>query len=200
MSHCFNIAIFISGTGSNAKNLIRFFSTKKDNKITLVLSEKPNQELENLCNDEKITFLQINKNQSCDSDFLLRICDIHCVHLIVLAGFLKKIPEKVIKYFPDQIVNIHPSLLPKFGGKGMYGDHVHRAVLESNEKESGITIHLVNEEYDKGRILAQFSVPLLSNETVETLKEKIQQLEHNHLPLVVQDLLFSMEKHEKNTI
>jgi phosphoribosylglycinamide formyltransferase-1 len=114
-----------------------------------------------------------------------------------LAGFLKKIPEKLIQQYPEQIVNIHPSLLPKFGGKGMYGDHVHNAVIESQEKESGITIHLVNEEYDKGKILSQFSVPVAQNETVETLREKIKKLEHTHFPQVIQTLLLS---HEKTTI
>jgi phosphoribosylglycinamide formyltransferase-1 len=128
---------------------------------------------------------------------LIKTCLDYDINFIVLAGFLKKIPEELIQKFPEKIVNIHPSLLPKFGGKGMYGDYVHRAVLEANEKESGITIHLVNEEYDKGKILAQFSVPILPDETVETLREKIKKLEHTHLPRVIQTLLLS---HEKTTI
>lgn len=195
MSTCFNIAVFISGAGSNAKNLIHFFSQKQP--IKLILSEKSNPVLEKLCIDAKIRFLQIDKVQSTDADFLIEICHQHKIQLIVLAGFLKKIPEKLIQQFPEQIVNIHPSLLPKFGGKGMYGDHVHNAVIESQEKESGITIHLVNEEYDKGKILSQFSVPVTQNETVETLREKIRELEHTYLPLVIQNLLLS---HEKTTI
>ncbi len=195
MSTCFNIAVFISGAGSNAKNLIHFFSQKQP--IKLILSEKSNPVLEKLCIDAKIRFLQIDKVQSTDADFLIEICHQHKIQLIVLAGFLKKIPEKLIQQFPEQIVNIHPSLLPKFGGKGMYGDHVHHAVIESQEKESGITIHLVNEEYDKGKILSQFSVPVTQNETVETLREKIRELEHTYLPQVIQNLLLS---HEKTTI
>lgn len=195
MSTCFNIAVFISGAGSNAKNLIHFFSQKQP--IKLILSEKSNPVLEKLCIDAKIRFLQIDKVQSTDADFLIEICHQHKIQLIVLAGFLKKIPEKLIQQFPEQIVNIHPSLLPKFGGKGMYGDHVHNAVIESQEKESGITIHLVNEEYDKGKILSQFSVPVTQNETVETLREKIRELEHTYLPQVIQNLLLS---HEKTTI
>lgn len=195
MSTCFNIAVFISGAGSNAKNLIHFFSQKQP--IKLILSEKSNPVLEKLCIDAKIRFLQIDKVQSTDADFLIEICHQHEIQLIVLAGFLKKIPEKLIQQFPEQIVNIHPSLLPKFGGKGMYGDHVHHAVIESQEKESGITIHLVNEEYDKGKILSQFSVPVTQNETVETLREKIRELEHTYLPQVIQNLLLS---HEKTTI
>lgn len=195
MSTCFNIAVFISGAGSNAKNLIHFFSQKQP--IKLILSEKSNPVLEKLCIDAKIRFLQIDKVQSTDADFLIEICHQHEIQLIVLAGFLKKIPEKLIQQFPEQIVNIHPSLLPKFGGKGMYGDHVHNAVIESQEKESGITIHLVNEEYDKGKILSQFSVPVTQNETVETLREKIRELEHTYLPQVIQNLLLS---HEKTTI
>lgn len=195
MSTCFNIAVFISGAGSNAKNLIHFFSQKQP--IKLILSEKSNPLLEKLCFDANIRFLQIDKVQSTDADFLIEICHQHEIQLIVLAGFLKKIPEKLIQQFPEQIVNIHPSLLPKFGGKGMYGDHVHNAVIESQEKESGITIHLVNEEYDKGKILSQFSVPVTQNETVETLREKIRELEHTYLPQVIQNLLLS---HEKTTI
>ena len=195
MSTCFNIAVFISGAGSNAKNLIHFFSQKQP--IKLILSEKSNPVLEKLCIDAKIRFLQIDKVQSTDADFLIEICHQHKIQLIVLAGFLKKIPEKLIQQFPEQIVNIHPSLLPKFGGKGMYGDHVHNAVIESQEKESGITIHLVNEEYDKGKILSQFSVPVAQNETVETLREKIRELEHTYLPQVIHTLLLS---HEKTTI
>ena len=195
MSTCFNIAVFISGAGSNAKNLIHFFSQKQP--IKLILSEKSNPVLEKLCIDAKIRFLQIDKVQSTDADFLIEICHQHKIQLIVLAGFLKKIPEKLIQQFPEQIVNIHPSLLPKFGGKGMYGDHVHNAVIESQEKESGITIHLVNEEYDKGKILSQFSVPVAQNETVETLREKIRELEHTYLPQVIQNILLS---HEKTTI
>jgi phosphoribosylglycinamide formyltransferase-1 len=195
MSTCFNIAVFISGAGSNAKNLIHFFSQKQP--IKLILSEKSNPVLEKLCIDANIRFLQIDKVQSTDADFLIEICHQHKIQLIVLAGFLKKIPEKLIQQYPEQIVNIHPSLLPKFGGKGMYGDHVHNAVIESQEKESGITIHLVNEEYDKGKILSQFSVPVAQNETVETLREKIRELEHTYLPQVIQNLLLS---HEKTTI
>ena len=192
MSTCFNIAIFVSGAGSNAKNLIHFFSHKQT--IKLILSEKSNPVLEKLCIDANIRFLQIDRVQSADADFLIEICHQHKIQLIVLAGFLKKIPEKLIQQYPEQIVNIHPSLLPKFGGKGMYGDHVHNAVIESQEKNSGITIHLVNEEYDKGKILSQFSVPVAQNETVETLREKIKKLEHTHFPQVIQNLLLSYEK------
>jgi phosphoribosylglycinamide formyltransferase-1 len=196
MFTCFNIAIFISGTGSNAKNLIRFFAPIKTIKINLVLSERVNPELENLCKVEKIDFLTINKQQSTNADFLVDSCKKYDIHYIVLAGFLKKVPEKLILQYPEQIINIHPSLLPKFGGKGMYGDHVHKAVLESKEMTSGITIHLVNEEYDEGKILGQFSISIKANETVESLKEKIQKLEHTHLPLVLQSLVLNSKKHE----
>ncbi|MBM3451642.1 MAG: phosphoribosylglycinamide formyltransferase [Bacteroidetes bacterium] len=196
MFNCHNVSIFVSGTGSNAKNLIRFFSLAKDQKIKLILSEKENPELESLCNSEKIHFLKVDKQQSTDVDFLVEKCNKYEIHYIILAGFLKKIPEKLIQKYPEQIINIHPSLLPKFGGKGMFGDNVHKAVLESKEKESGITIHLVNEEYDKGKILGQFTISIDKNETVKTLKEKIQKLEHTHFPPVIYDLLQSTKKHE----
>lgn len=197
MFNSVKIAIFISGAGSNAKNLIHYFSQNTEVKISFVISEKINPELEQLCNLHEISFIQPAKHQVSDPNFLIKTCSDFKINFIVLAGFLKKIPEELIQKFPEKIVNIHPSLLPKFGGKGMYGDYVHHAVLEANEKESGITIHLVNEEYDKGKILAQFSVPILPDETVETLREKIKKLEHTHLPRVIQTLLLS---HEKTTI
>jgi phosphoribosylglycinamide formyltransferase-1 len=197
MFNSVKIAIFISGAGSNAKNLIHYFSQNTEVEISFVISEKINPELEQLCNLHEISFIQPAKHQVSDPNFLIKTCSDFKINFIVLAGFLKKIPEELIQKFPEKIVNIHPSLLPKFGGKGMYGDYVHRAVLEANEKESGITIHLVNEEYDKGKILAQFSVPILPDETVETLREKIKKLEHTHLPRVIQTLLLS---HEKTTI
>jgi phosphoribosylglycinamide formyltransferase-1 len=197
MFNSVKIAIFISGAGSNAKNLIHYFSQNTEVEISFVISEKINPELEQLCNLHEISFIQPAKYQVSAPDYLIKTCLDYDINFIVLAGFLKKIPEELIQKFPEKIVNIHPSLLPKFGGKGMYGDYVHRAVLEANEKESGITIHLVNEEYDKGKILAQFSVPILPDETVETLREKIKKLEHTHLPRVIQTLLLS---HEKTTI
>ena len=197
MFNSVKIAIFISGAGSNAKNLIHYFSQNTEVKISFVISEKINPELEQLCNLNEISFIQTAKYQVFDPNYLIKTCLDYDINFIVLAGFLKKIPEELIQKFPEKIVNIHPSLLPKFGGKGMYGDYVHCAVLEANEKESGITIHLVNEEYDKGKILAQFSVPILPDETVETLREKIKKLEHTHLPRVIQTLLLS---HEKTTI
>jgi phosphoribosylglycinamide formyltransferase-1 len=197
MFNSVKIAIFISGAGSNAKNLIHYFSQNTEVKISFVISEKINPELEQFCNLHEISFIQPAKYQVSAPDYLIKTCLDYDINFIVLAGFLKKIPEELIQKFPEKIVNIHPSLLPKFGGKGMYGDYVHRAVLEANEKESGITIHLVNEEYDKGKILAQFSVPILPDETVETLREKIKKLEHTHLPRVIQTLLLS---HEKTTI
>ena len=197
MFNSVKIAIFISGAGSNAKNLIHYFSQNTEVKISFVISEKINPELEQLCNLHEISFIQPAKYQVSAPDYLIKTCLDYDINFIVLAGFLKKIPEELIQKFPEKIVNIHPSILPKFGGKGMYGDYVHRAVLEANEKESGITIHLVNEEYDKGKILAQFSVPILPDETVETLREKIKKLEHTHLPRVIQTLLLS---HEKTTI
>jgi len=189
MFNSVKIAIFISGAGSNAKNLIHYFSQNTEVEISFVISEKINLELEQLCNLNEISFIQPAKYQVSDPNYLIKTCLDYDINFIVLAGFLKKIPEELIQKFPEKIVNIHPSLLPKFGGKGMYGDYVHRAVLEANEKESGITIHLVNEEYDKGKILAQFSVPILPEETEETLREKIKKLEHTHLPRVIQTLL-----------
>jgi len=188
-----SLAIFISGAGSNAKNLISFFSDKALIKIRLVVSEKVNPELEEICNKHSIDFITITKLQIADSNFLIDICQKRRIQWVVLAGYLKKIPLNFIEAYPNQIINIHPSLLPKFGGKGMYGDYVHQAVINSNETYSGISIHLVNEEYDKGQMIAQFSIEIDPTETVESLRQKIRQLEHSHYPLVIQNHILKGE-------
>lgn len=186
-----NIAVFISGTGSNAKNLVNYFSFNPRIQIKLILSSKTNHDMEELCLSRKINFLQAYNTQVVDSEFLVRNCKENNIDWIVLAGFLKKIPNELIQAYTNRIFNIHPSLLPKYGGKGMYGDYVHQAVLAADEKKSGITIHLVNEEYDKGKILAQFSVQLDKNENLDSLRSKIRLLEHEHLPQVIEQSIIS---------
>lgn len=196
-----NIAVFISGKGSNARKIQEFFSTDTSICVVLILAEKENPDLEKWCADNNVHFLRIEKGEASSANYLLSICSAYRINWIVLAGFLKKIPEKLIEAYPDRIINIHPALLPKYGGKGMYGDHVHQAVLDANEKESGITIHLVNEEYDKGEILAQVKVDVDENETLDSLRSKIQQIEHLHFSLVVRDYIMknSTRINEKTT-
>ena len=183
------IAVFISGKGSNARKLQEFFASDEFIQVVLILSEKENPMLESWCIEKSVLFLVIDPGNASNPEYLDAICLKNEIQWIVLAGYLKKIPEKLLLAFPNRIINIHPSLLPKFGGKGMYGDFVHKAVLDSKEKKSGITIHLVNEEYDKGEVLAQYNFKLDSSESIESLRTKIQLTEHLYFPKVVRDFI-----------
>ena len=185
------IVVFASGTGSNTINIIQYFAQHLDIEVSGVLSN--NEEAPVL---ERAASLGV-ASYSFDRDMLeskngkvLKVLKEINPDLIVLAGFLWKFPEHILKEFPN-VINIHPSLLPKYGGKGMYGAHVHKAVLENHEKESGITIHEVNEIYDDGAILFQERVPIDPNETIESLQKKIHKLEHKHFPIVIEKLLLS---------
>jgi phosphoribosylglycinamide formyltransferase-1 len=183
------IAVFISGKGSNARKLQEFFASDEFIQVVLILSEKENPMLESWCIEKSVLFLVIDPGNASNPEYLDAICLKNEIQWIVLAGYLKKIPEKLLLAFPNRIINIHPSLLPKFGGKGMYGDFVHKAVLDAKEKKSGITIHLVNEEYDKGEVLAQYNFKLDSSESIESLRTKIQLTEHLYFPKVVRDFI-----------
>lgn len=181
-----NIAIFISGRGTNAVNLVNYFNGHPAIKVSMIISDRQNEEIRNFCCLNDTRFLQVDKTEASNADFLIGVCIRYEVKWVVLAGFLKKIPEVFIQHFNKKIINIHPSLLPKYGGKGMYGDHVHKAVLDYFESETGITIHLVNEEYDKGEIIAQFSFPIDKMESLESLRIKIKNLEHEMFPHVLE--------------
>jgi len=185
------IAVFISGKGSNARKLQEFFSFDDLIQVVLILSEKENPVMETWCIENSVMFLVIEPGNASNPEYLHKICLINDIQWIVLAGYLKKIPVQLLHAFPNRMINIHPSLLPKFGGKGMYGDFVHKAVLDAKEKESGITIHLVNEEYDKGKILAQYNFKLDSLETIDSLRTKIQLTEHLYFPSVVRDYILN---------
>lgn len=196
-----NLAIFISGVGSNAINLISYFQAHRKISVNLIVSEKENVELEEICRKHTICFCHILKSQISDSNYLTKLCQDNEIHWVILAGYLKKIPIGFIEVYPYKIINIHPSLLPKYGGKGMYGNHVHQAVLDSKERTSGISIHLVNEEYDKGRMIAQFSILLEKKEDLESLKQKIRTLEHTNFPKVIENHILQNElSDEENTI
>lgn len=176
------IAILVSGKGSNAINLIQQSLKEKDVQVALVLSSQINVDLNVYCSNAEVAFEYLDP---WDSATAMQVITGHNAGLVVLAGFLRKITPDVIDVFPDRILNLHPSLLPKYGGKGMYGKHVHRKVIENQESESGITVHLVNEAYDEGKILAQFSCSVLPNDTPESLEQKIRSLEMQHFPEVV---------------
>lgn len=172
-----HIAIFASGKGSNAEKIIDYFKNSTGIKISLVLSNKADAPVLEMAKSKNImarSFSKAELENGIVQDFLTS----NHIDFVVLAGFLLKIPESLIKRYADKIINIHPSLLPKYGGKGMYGINVHKAVIENKERESGITIHLVNEEYDKGKILLQETCVVSENDNAEDLAKKIQELEH----------------------
>ncbi len=185
------IAVFISGKGSNARKLQEFFASDEFIQVVLILSEKENPVMGTWCIENSVMFVVIEPGNTSNPEYLHEICLKNDIQWIVLAGYLKKIPVQLLHAFPNRMINIHPSLLPKFGGKGMYGDFVHKAVLDAKEKESGITIHLVNEEYDKGKILAQYNFKLDSLETIDSLRTKIQLTEHLYFPSVVRDYILN---------
>ena len=183
-----NIIIFASGNGSNAENIIKYFNKKKYNINWLTIT---NNNLAGVI--EKVTKLGskikiISKNELDEENFIHSIVDLKPT-LIVLAGFLLKIPENFIKNFNNRIINIHPSLLPKYGGKGMYGQFVHRKVIENKEIRSGITIHFVNEKYDEGKIIFQKEIEIKKPKTIESLANQIHKLEMEYFPLIIEKLI-----------
>ncbi len=177
------LSLFISGKGTNAINLIHYFKNSAVLEVAAVLSTKANERVENLCKEEGITFESFTQ-KTLEALDLIQFCENNKTNWVILAGFLKKVHEELVSHFPNKIINLHPALLPKFGGKGMYGMHVHKAVIAANEPKSGITIHFVNEEFDKGEIIAQFETKIDTEETAESLAEKIHELEMKHFPEV----------------
>lgn len=185
-----NVAIFASGEGTNAENLFKYFANDTRVKIKLVITNKDDAGIvaraEKYKKNVQIVSKQALENYTYQ---LIEFLKVEKIDLIVLAGFLLKIPEAFVKSFPDKIINIHPSLLPKYGGKGMYGNLVHKAVIENKESESGITIHFVNEDYDKGKIILQEKCAVIENDTIETLSQKIRKLEFEYLPKAIEQFL-----------
>ncbi len=185
-----NIAIFASGEGSNTQNIIENFrSPDVGIKVALVISNNPKANVLNRAKEAGIPTLLVDRNSFYNSSETEEQLLSAKIDLIVLAGFLWKIPENLIKRFPDKIINIHPALLPKYGGKGMYGMNVHKAVVEAKEKQSGISIHFVNEEYDEGQLIAQHFCSIEPSDTPEMLAHKIHQLEYDFFPKTIFDLL-----------
>lgn len=187
-----NIAIFASGSGTNTKAIIKFFSNHKTIKISLVITNRKTAGVIGIANENNVPVLIINNEELNNKTFLLSKLNGEKINFIVLAGFLQKIPSFLVHEFHEKIINIHPALLPRFGGKGMYGKFVHEAVIASQEKESGITIHYVTEEYDEGNIIFQKSIELDKNETAEGLEKKIHQLEHEYFPKIIKQTIESL--------
>ena len=183
------IAIFASGSGSNAENIFDFFKSHKDVEISVILSNNSKAGVLERASRLGVSSLVFQRDAFYKSDEVVDHLLGLEIDLIVLAGFLWLVPPNLIKAFPNKIINIHPALLPKYGGKGMYGDYVHQAVCAAKEKESGITIHYVNEEYDEGNVIFQKTVPLEPGEDPRMIAEKIHELEYAFFPQVISDLL-----------
>ena len=184
-----NVAIFASGTGSNAKKIIEHFQNSPIARVTLIVCNKPGAGVLEIAKTHGIPSLIIEKERFFSGDAYLPLLREWQIDFIVLAGFLWKVPSALVTAFSQKIINIHPALLPKYGGKGMYGSKVHEAVIESSEKVSGISIHYVNEIYDDGTMILQVTCPIDENDTAETLAAKIHVLEHSHYPQVIEKLL-----------
>lgn len=165
---------------------MRYFHANPNTEISLVVTNKPQAGVIQIAKKYDVQVLIVNNEQLNNEEFLLNELKSYQINGIVLAGFMVMIPPFLVRAFHNKIINIHPALLPDFGGKGMYGKRVHEAVLSSGKKKSGITIHLVNEEYDEGKIIFQKEIPLAENETTFSLEEKIHQLEHENYPLVIE--------------
>jgi phosphoribosylglycinamide formyltransferase 1 len=183
------LAIFASGTGTNAENLIKYFSTRNSGKVVLVLSNKPYAPVLERATKLGVDSVIFDRDQFYNSDRVLKILLENDIDFIVLAGFLWLIPANITAAFPGRILNIHPALLPSFGGKGMYGDRVHAAVIGAGEKESGITVHYVNEVYDSGSIIFQTKCQVLPDDDIHTLAARVHELEYRYFPTVVEEVI-----------
>jgi phosphoribosylglycinamide formyltransferase-1 len=185
------IAILASGAGSNAANILDYFKSKPVAQVVLIASNKSDAGVLKIADANAIPTFIVTKDNFSESDEFISVLKSMQIDLIVLAGFLWKIPPQLVSLFPQRIINIHPSLLPKYGGKGMYGHFVHEAVYAAREKESGITIHWVNEHYDEGAIIAQFRTPISDDDSISDIEQKVRALEIMWFPQVIEDVLTS---------
>lgn len=183
------IAIFASGSGSNAQKILEHFKHHDQGEVVLILTNNPQSYVLQRADNFEIPSHVFTRNEFYQTDDVVKLLKSMEVDLVVLAGFLWLVPASLLKAFPNQIINIHPALLPKYGGKGMYGDNVHKAVLANGETESGITIHFVNEHFDEGETIHQAKFKIEPGDTLDSIKLKGQQLEHQHFPKVIEGLL-----------
>jgi len=187
------IAIFASGSGSNAQKIMEHFKRSSEAEVVLILTNNPQAYVLQRADNFEVPSHIFTRDEFYKSDDVIKLLKNLQVDLIVLAGFLWLVPPSLLKAFPNKIINLHPALLPKYGGAGMYGDHVHKAVLANNEEESGITIHFVDEQFDEGEIIHQSRFRIEPGDNLEMIKFKGQQLEHQHFPKVVENLLKKMK-------
>lgn len=183
------IVIFASGSGTNAENIIQYFKSGNLAEVTLVLSNKKDAKVLERAKTHSIPTLSFTKSELESPEGILAVLKKNEPDIIVLAGFLLKFPACIIAEFPNKIINIHPALLPKYGGKGMYGNAVHEAIVKNKEIDTGISIHYVNEHYDEGAVICQKKVPLSPAETPATVAEKVHKLEYEWFPKIIEELL-----------
>jgi phosphoribosylglycinamide formyltransferase-1 len=183
------IAIFASGSGTNAQNIIEYFRTKKTAEVSYVLSNKKDAYVLTRAQNYNIPVRTFDRHEFYETDRILNFLKEKGIGWIILAGFLWLVPENIVDSFTNRIINIHPALLPKFGGKGMYGLKVHKAVLDNKEKETGITIHYVNKKYDEGNIVFQTKCRVYKSDTPESLAQKVHKLEYKFYPEIIEKLI-----------
>lgn len=188
-----NIAIFASGSGSNAENIANYFANSNNARVTLIVTNNPNAFVLKRAEQLNIESITISKQEFIAADALIKELQQRAIDFIVLAGFLLLVPQKLIDAYPERIVNIHPALLPKHGGKGMYGDRVHEAVVAAGDTESGITIHLIDSDYDKGTTFFQATCPVLPTDTPHDVAEKVHALEYEHFPRIIEEIINTMK-------
>lgn len=181
-----NIAIFASGSGTNAENIIRYFQENDLIRVALVLSNRSDAYVLERAHRLQVPSEVFLKEDWVSGEQILALLHEYHIDFIVLAGFLVRVPERLLHAYPDKIINIHPALLPKFGGKGMYGDRVHEAVVAAGETESGITIHYINEHYDEGDTIFQAKCPVLPDDSAIDVAQKVHSLEYKHYPLIIE--------------
>ncbi|HTO16661.1 MAG TPA: phosphoribosylglycinamide formyltransferase [Edaphocola sp.] len=183
-----NIILFASGAGSNVRAILDYFKDKNEIRPVAIVCNNPEAGVKHIAEEEHIPIIWTDRKHIQSNEFLSQLKDLQ-PDMIILAGFLLKIPDEVVKSFPQRIINIHPALLPKYGGKGMYGHHVHQSVIDNQEKESGITIHYINEHYDEGNVIIQAYCNVTSEDTPDSLAQKIHKLEHFYFPRAIALLL-----------
>ena len=189
-----SIAIFASGSGSNAQRILNYFSGHIDISVDLVLTNKADAGVIQKANQKSVPVEIISNEQSKKGLFMTKLMQSYQIDFIVLAGYLRLIPEKLIEQYPKQILNIHPALLPKYGGKGMYGHYVHQAVAANKEAESGMTIHYVNKAYDEGQIVFQARCLIEENDSSEKIAEKVLRLEHKYYASIIEQVIYASQK------
>jgi phosphoribosylglycinamide formyltransferase, formyltetrahydrofolate-dependent len=192
-----HIAIFASGSGSNAENIADYFSDSADIRVSLIISNKRDAYVHERAKKLGIPSYTFSKAEFDDGSIVIDTLRAYHTDFIVLAGFLLRVSPSLLEAFPGRIVNIHPALLPRYGGKGMYGDKVHRAVVDAGEAESGITIHYVNENYDEGNIIFQASCEVQSEDTPDDVARKVHALEHEHFPQVIESVVKKMAEEKQ---